>query len=87
MAYNGERMLLRPRKTCRDGKRCRKKSDCKKGGCTVRNESPSDFTCRNGRRCEVVGFAGMDQTARNETIKDRQSTPLLSDFDCIVEID
>lgn len=30
IANNAERMLRRPVKTCRDGKRCKKKSDCKK---------------------------------------------------------
>lgn len=33
----------KPKKTCRDGKRCRKNSDCRRGGCTVRYVSASEF--------------------------------------------
>eukprot|EP00804_Cyclotella_cryptica_P022934 CCRYP_018753-RA/>CCRYP_018753-RA protein AED:0.02 eAED:0.02 QI:307/1/1/1/1/1/2/234/120 len=49
------RRRLRVQKTCRDGKKCKTKSDCSRGGCSVR-EFPDPvkapfLSCRNGDGC------------------------------------
>ena len=46
--------MLREPKTCRDGKRCKTKADCKRGGCTRRKNpivKPANLSCRNGDGC------------------------------------